>query len=373
MSTHEDNTTALAICILARKPVIIWGNPGQGKTSIIEALCMHYGMHLETVIASTFEPADFGGLPIVDTLTGTYTRAAPGWAKRATDHASTRGSVIFYDELSTAPPAVQAGALRPILSNWVGDHYMGDNVMSIAAANPASVAADGWDLAPPMANRFVHLDWALDADTIRQGFTVGWPEVKFPAVNEERLAIIRRETRIALGVFLNMKSDLIDGMPTASAEESGRAWPSPRSWEVAADLYSYAKAANVSSTVAALLVNGSVGVGAGHQFTTYLDNLDLPDPEVLLADPDKFVVPSERSDKVFGISASVWAAVERNNTPARWQACGKILGKVADAGHADVAFIYGRYWARNRPEGAMPDPSVYPSLLPILSELGKFV
>lgn len=370
MPTFAETTTALAICVLDRKPSIIWGPPGQGKSSVIDAMAEFYDMHIETLIASTFEPADFGGLPVVDNVTGTVRRAAFGWAQRLAD---AKTGIAFYDEISTAPPAVQAALLRPVLTNVVGDLNMGPGIVSIAAANPADQAADGWDLAPPMANRFVHFDWVLDANTVREGFTVGWPMVQFPVVNPEELVEMKKEVKIALGVFLALKPDLLTVMPDSS-EEQGRAFPTPRSWEVAADLLATAKVARVGSTVENLLVTGAVGTKAAGEFLHYLENLDLPDPEDLLKDPSKFVVPSDRGDKVFAIAASVWVAVKNNNTKARWEAYGDILAKIAQAGHADVAFLYGQYWmaGNTRPEGAIPSREVFTHLAPILVELKKF-
>lgn len=367
-SAYETRTTALALCVLAKKPVVLWGPPGQGKSSVIEHMAETYRMHLETIIASTFEPADFGGLPAMDLTNGSYTRAPAGWAKRLAEAGT---GIAFYDEISTAPPAVQAALLRPIVSNWVGDLRLPEGVVTIAAANPADIAADGWDLAPPMANRFVHLDWSLDAATVREGFAGEWPEVKFPKVDPEEYKRIRSEVRVMVGSFLSANSDLLTVMPT-SASESGNAFPTPRSWEVAADLYAMVKATRSDSTVMSLLMRGTVGVGAANEFLTYMENLDLPDPEALLADPTKWVVPSERGDKVFATAASAFNAVKNNLTGDRWNAYGVILGKIADAQHADVAFLYGQKWMKIRPENVMPPAEVVAPLVGILTELGRF-
>ena len=51
-STYHDTAKALGIAIISNTPVILWGNPGEGKTSVLEQIAMHYQLHMETVIAS---------------------------------------------------------------------------------------------------------------------------------------------------------------------------------------------------------------------------------------------------------------------------------------------------------------------------------
>ena len=70
-------------------------------------------------------------------------RCAPGLGWRLAE--AGRG-LLFLDELSTAPPAVQAALLRVVLERVVGDLTLPDEVAVVAAANPPDQAADGWDL-----------------------------------------------------------------------------------------------------------------------------------------------------------------------------------------------------------------------------------
>ncbi|GAA2898625.1 ATPase AAA [Actinoplanes cyaneus] len=365
---YADTITALGTALIARVPALLWGPPGQGKTSVIESLGDDLHFHVETVIASLHEPADFAGLPMLDPSNSSTRLLPPAWARRVA--AMDRPSVVFYDEISTTPPATQAALLRPILTGWVGDLRLPEGTCSVAAANPPEIAADGWDLAPPLANRFVHLDWTLPADVVRDGFTVGWPRVPVPSVALDLVDRATVSAKTLVGTFLRARPELVTRMPSSS-EQAGRAFPTPRSWEMGARLYGAAKAAGFSETVVLLLLNGSVGTAAAAEFLEFVRRLDLPDPETLLKDPSAYVVPVRRADQVFATAAAVVTAMTNDPTPDRWLACGTILAAVADAGMADIAFLFARRWSEPavRPFGVLPTADQLRALGPILTEI----
>lgn len=371
MPNHADTLAAVGVALVANQPTVLWGPPGQGKSKGVGQISEDLDLHLETVIASLREPSDFAGLPIVDSATGSVRLAPPAWAQRLADQPIEKGGILFLDEVSTAPPAVQAALLRVVQEGWVGDMELPEEVRILAAANETDVAADGWDLAPPMANRFTHLKWELDSNMVRDGFAMGWPTFTVPNPDPETVATLLAETMILVGAFIGSKPDLVTQMPGANVTGVESAFPTPRSWESAARLYAVAKACGSDETVIRLLIQGTVGVGASNEFLNFVNNLDLPDPEELLAHPDRFTVDSGRADKIYAIAASVWAATQGNLTAERWIACGDVLAKIAEAGHSDIAFLYGRHWARNRPEGsgAMPSPAIIEHLAPILAEM----
>lgn len=359
--SYTDNLAAVGVAIAARQPVLLWGDPGQGKTSVLRQVAADTERDLEVVLASIREPADFAGLPIVD---GATTRlAAPDWAKRV---AESGDAILFFDEISTAPPATQAAMLRVAFDKVAGDLYLGDEVSIVAAANPPETAADGWDLAAPLANRFVHLDWALPAEVVRDGFMLGWPQVPVPHADPERVEAAITEAKMLVGAFIGARPDYVTRMPSAS--DAGRAWPSPRSWEMAGTLMGWADAAGVSQQVKHLLTVGCVGEAAAGEFASYVSELDLPDPEDVLAHPDKWDVPT-RGDRVFAVGASVLAAVAQDNTPARWKKVGPVLAVMAEAGHADVAVQIGRRWMTRQPTATtMPDAASLKVLAPVFRE-----
>jgi len=175
MANYNDRCQALAVSIAANVPVILWGAPGVGKTSVIEQIAEHHGWRLETVIASISDPTDFKGMPREDA--GRTVFSPPSWAIAIEQNG---GGVVFLDEISTAPPSVQAALLRPVLSKVVGDLALPAATRFVAAANPPEIAADGWDLSAPLANRFVHLTWEVPAQIISDGLLYGFdPRVRY--------------------------------------------------------------------------------------------------------------------------------------------------------------------------------------------------
>ncbi|MFN0091956.1 MAG: AAA family ATPase [Acidimicrobiales bacterium] len=360
MAGQTTAVAALGVAVAARVPVLLWGAPGAGKTAAIRAMAARMGWPCEVVIASIREPSDFAGLPIV--VEGGVRFAPPVWARTLAE--AGRG-LLFLDELSTAPPAVQAALLRVVLERVVGDLALPDEVAVVAAANPPEQAADGWDLSAPLANRFCHLDWHVDPRAFAQGIAAGFdtpPAPALPADWERRVP----QANALVSAFAAVRPALVSAPPEDRAA-AGRGWPSPRTWEMAARLWAAAGEAGADHEVRSALVRGAIGDGAGVEFLAWVEEMDLPDPEAVLADPAGFVLP-ERGDRAYAVLSSVAGAVASDNTPERWLAGWKVLGRAGEAA-PDVAAMAARTLARCRPEGVNPPPEVR-AFLPLLKDAG---
>ena len=327
---------ALTLAVAADLPVLLWGEPGIGKTAALQHLAATLDLPLTTVIASVHEPSDFSGLPVVgdDPAVQGVPMAPPDWAVRLVLQG--RG-LLFLDELSTAPPAVQAALLRLVLERRVGALKLPPGVRIVAAANPRSSAADGWELSPPLANRFVHLPWRHDHDVVVRGLGGTWPRAVLPALDPAALPGAVAFARRAVCGFLTVRPALVHRLPDGETRRGGP-WPSPRSWEMALALTAFATAAGTSREVLSVLVRGTVGDGPGLEMLAFLDRMDLPDPEAVLADPAAVILP-ERGDLRQIVLDGVVEAVRRRPDRERWDAAWAVLVRALETGPPDLVVV----------------------------------
>src|SRR5262245_12735451 len=92
------------------------GDPGTAKTSCMREVSSRLGLSCITVLTSIRPPESFLGIPIVKD--GAVHYAPDLWARKAYELAH---CVVFFDEGSDAPPAVQSAMLRVFLDRVTGD------------------------------------------------------------------------------------------------------------------------------------------------------------------------------------------------------------------------------------------------------------
>jgi len=339
---------ALGVAIAVRHPVLVWGTPGAGKSSAVKAVASRATLECQVVNVAVREPADFLGVPKDRGDTTVY--SPPAWARAIVEAG---GGIVFFDDIDSATPAVQAALLQVVLERRSGDLYLGDDVAMVGAANDLEHSAGGWDLAPSLANRFCHLDWEIDPMVVADGIAEGFESPPAPKLDSWLEA--EAACRQLVGRFLRRRPELVS-QPPGPEVRSVKGWPSPRAWEAAARLWGAAVAAEVGEETVYLLVSGAVGPGGAEELLSWVENDDLADPEVLLAAPDSFPIIG-RADRVYAQLGALTAALASNNTPERWAAAWVVVGRVVER-FPDVAATAARLLARSRPEGAAPPPQL---------------
>lgn len=359
----------IELAFKANIPAIWMDMPGVGKTRSLEAFLKENGVSFVTLIASIREPSDFGGLPLLNAEDGTFKLSPASWAKFIRDEGKAgKRTAVFVDELTTAAGSVQAAVLRVFEDRVVGELELPDDCWMLAACNPPDVAANGYELAAPLANRFMHInptfnprDFVMQFPTYFKSETGGGPP-SLAGIDEKRW--LPERGRIAS--FLHTRPAKVLEFPKEESKRS-KAWPSPRTWDKASRIMAVAN--NIDDALNG--VAGCVGEGVALEVAQYLRHLDLPDPEDLLKDPSKFDMKKYkgRGDQTFAILSSVHSAITFKNDVKRYQAAWKIIGAVAEAGLQDVGACWARPFSRLMPKGITPPPEVM-KFAKILTEAG---
>lgn len=360
---HRSSSPLLTVMRAAGRAgvsVLLWGDPGIGKSALMQGLADADGLPMETVVASLREPADFAGLPVVRD-TGVEL-SPPAWASRL---ATCDEGYLFLDELTTAPPAVQAAALRIVLDRVVGDLTLPRGIRVVAAANPPENAADGWDLAAPMANRFLHIDHQPLTEDWIDGMTTGF-QVPTSGRVLDYSPFARSASRAEVASFIRTRPDLLHALPKDDAA-TGRAWPSHRTWTMTADVLALLDPGDTPATL--LAATGLVGEGAGSEFIAWRALHDLPDPAEVLRDPASVDWAALEPSRAWAILTAVTAHSTADGTKKGWLGAWAPLGVAALAGLQDVAAANARALLKSRPSGATP-PASAKAFMTVLLDAG---
>jgi hypothetical protein len=197
------------------------------------------------------------------------------WARPEFIPAEGKG-IIFFDELNTAPAAVQNAALQIILDRKCGTHKLGDGWYIVAAGNKASHKAHVNPLSAPLRNRFAVVEY----------------EPSVEAWSTWAMSVGVHDHVIG---FLNFRPGLL----TTDPKDEYTNFASPRSWE------------RVSKFLQAGLdehddIEPLIGKGASAEFGAYRAEIrDMPDIDALIAKKAEF----KENPKKISISYAVAMAL----------------------------------------------------------------
>lgn len=247
------------IAMRAKRPVMLWGPPGIGKSDLAAQLAESLGGALIDLRLPLLDPTDLKGMPYFDTNTNTMRWAAPSELPTAEFASQYPVVVLFLDEMNAAAPAVQASAYQLTLNRRIGEYRLPDNVVIMAAGNRESDRGVTYRMPAPLANRFLHLELRADFES--------WNEW---AVNTGLHADV-------VGYLNFAKQDLYDFRP----ESASRAFATPRTWSFVSDLL---RDEELDDSSAMDLISGAVGEGLAVKFMAHRKFASqLPDPSDVLA------------------------------------------------------------------------------------------
>ena len=240
---------------------MIWGAPGIGKSSIVSAAAKNSGYDFIDLRLSQLAPTDLRGLPVAIHPKNNVERGISKWYPPEFLPKTGKG-ILFLDEINMAPPAMQGVAQQLILDRKVGNYKVPEDWLIWAAGNRKEDRASVYEMPSPLNNRFLHLD----------------VEVNFTCFKSHALKQDFAEEIIS---FLGFRPALLHKV---NFEE--KAWPSPRSWEMASKLFKLN-----------LPINVAIGDGATEEFNSFLKVYkNLPNlSQIIKGNGEKIIFPKQVS------------------------------------------------------------------------------
>ena len=255
-----------------KKPVFLWGPPGVGKSSLVQALADSTEFGFIDTRLSQLDPVDFRGVPTV--IKGITTWNAPSWLPRAETHGE-RGC-LFLDEFFLGSRAVCAAAYQLLQDRAVGDYVLPPGWIILAASNrpedKAGLTGGTFDSA--LVNRFAaHFEIVPDVDA--------WAEWALGSdVSPELVAFIR------------FRPELLHEFPEGGIPKGRIAYSTPRSLVSAGDIIKLGCAPRLEQAA----LEGCIGAGVAAELAGFLQIIrTLPDVGGILRHPDTADIPTETS------------------------------------------------------------------------------
>ena len=261
ISTYIEKSQAVKMEAKYFSPFMLWGPPGVGKSQSLNSIKKNVEKATGKKVVITdvrlllFNPVDLRGIPVPDAA-----KEFAIWLKPQIfnmDPAEDIINILMMDEISAAPPSVQAASYQITLDRKVGEHKLPDNCYIICAGNRVQDKSVAYKMPKALANRLVHFDIATDLDD--------W---KLWAMNNGI-----DQSIIGFLNFAPSKLYMFD--PTSD----DNAFPTTRSWERAS---SFLKLFG-SLDAAFDCIAGSIGLGVAGEFKRYCKvYTKIPDVDKIL-------------------------------------------------------------------------------------------
>ena len=241
--TSIEAETSIRRCFEKKRPVFLWGPPGIGKSELIQSITDEMDGHMIDLRLGQMDPTDIRGIPFYNKDNGTMDWAPP--IDLPTKEMAEKYPVIvlFFDEMNSAAPSVQAAAYQLVLNRRIGKYELPDNVVIVAAGNREGDKGVTYRMPSPLSNRFVHIEMRVDFES--------W----------QKWAVTNNIHKDVVGYVSFAKQDLFDFDPKSSS----RAFATPRSWTFVSDLLGDELDTNTETD----LVSGTVGDGTAVKFMAH--------------------------------------------------------------------------------------------------------
>lgn len=329
----------------ANVPVVVLGDPGTGKTEIVNQLALASGYYPVNVNCAQMSDAEWSGYKMPGDK-GVLDTQFEKWKDKVCQPppAGFRGQVVIADEYTRwNSPASRNAALTVFQSRLFSDgSRLHPETRLCGLGNPATNDSDAQDLPAALANRSSFIEgWSLAYEEWTS-FLMGGPGALAGVPNLDLKKLPPRVLPDGWAVPASMVADFLKRESSSWAPpcpsdptQAGKAWPSPRSWyNAVAMLASLSRRGLLNDVDARLqMVAACVGSAPAVKLSAYWESADLPDPDAILANPSGIPLP-RRPDQMLVTARAVGASVK---TAEQAAASLRYIVRIRDAGWSDIA------------------------------------
>jgi len=140
----------LLVNVAVVRPVMIWGQPGIGKSALVEQFAASLGMPCVSLLGTQLAPEDLIGVPQI-TSAGTSRFCPPATIARADEYC------LFLDEINGSSPDVQKAFYSLIHDRRLGEYMLPAGSVVVGAGNRATDHAIVRPMPSALMNRMVHV------------------------------------------------------------------------------------------------------------------------------------------------------------------------------------------------------------------------
>ena len=270
----------LASYIRAKLVPMLVSSPGCGKSQIIYKIAADYNLKVIDLRLSQCDPTDLAGFPTVAGSKADYVPMAHFPIEGDPVPAGYSGWLLFLDEATSAPPAIQAAAYKLILDRMVGSHHLHKNVAIVAAGNLETDNAIVQPMSTALQSRLVHMELVVDSEE-----WIDWAEQN---------NIDHRITS-----YIKFKPGQLY---TFTPDHTDKTYACPRTWEFANRVMSVTADGDKQRLP---MLAGTLSEGVAREFMTFMKIYnDLPTPAQIIVAPKEVRVPVEPSI-LFALTGSI--------------------------------------------------------------------
>ena len=267
-------------CIKVGLVPFLQGSPGIGKSDIVRAIAKEFNLKVIDLRLSQCDPTDLGGFPMLLGDKAGYVPMNTFLLESDPLPEGYNGVLLFLDEFTSAPRAVQAASYKLVLDRMVGTHRLHKNVAIVCAGNLETDGAIVEELSTALQSRLVHLELAVSSED-----WIDW------AIDNDL------DHRIVS--FIKFKPDMLY---TFKPDHTDKTYASPRTWEFC---NRFVKDKEVVGIELLPLLAGTLSEGVAREFRTFTQIYsNLPTLTQMMEQATTLPVPQEPSI-LFALTGSI--------------------------------------------------------------------